>query len=593
MHAYDLILTLTGALTAALLLGMLTQRLRVSPILGYLLAGIAVGPRTPGFVANADLAGQLAEVGIVLLMFGVGLHFRLADLLQVKRIAVPGAVVQSVIATALGTLVALAFGWSLSAGLVLGMSVAVASTVVLIRMLTDHDALDKPHGHVAVGWLIVEDIFTVVILLLVPVLASLRGAQASVVQALSIVGIGLGKLAALIALVLVVGARVVPWFLTRVARSRSRELFTLAVLAIALAVATGSAVVFGASMALGAFLAGMVVGQSTLSHQAAADALPMRDAFAVLFFVTVGMQFDVRSLLVQPGLVLSALGIILVGKPLAALAVVALLGYSVRTAFTVAIGLAQIGEFSFILADAAGRVDLFPAAGRSVLVASAIVSIGLNPLLFRLIDPIEKALRARPALWRWFDRRAAARGQQISERQRAEAPRESREYCNFRECSIRAIVLGYGPVGQTVIGIMDRFDVCSVVVDLNIDTITELSDAGRRAVYGDGRRSEVLDAAGIQAAHYLIVTTPDPETRAAVVAVARGLNPNLRILVRAHYMSERATLETHHATAVCYEESEVAVGLAEMLLREIGVADPQIEAESRRIRAEHGSSVAT
>ncbi|UQA60295.1 cation:proton antiporter [Polyangium aurulentum] len=577
MHAYDLILTLTGALTAALLLGMVTQRLRMSPILGYLLAGIVVGPRTPGFVANADLAGQLAEVGIVLLMFGVGLHFRLADLLQVKRIAVPGAVVQSVIATALGTGVALAFGWSLSAGLVLGMSLAVASTVVLIRMLTDHNALETPHGHVAVGWLIVEDIFTVVILLLVPVLGSLRGADMSAFEAVSFVGIGLAKLAALIALVLVIGARVVPWFLTRVARSRSRELFTLAVLAIALAVATGSAVVFGASMALGAFLAGMVVGQSTLSHQAGADALPMRDAFAVLFFVTVGMQFDVGSLLAQPGLVLSSLGIILVGKPLAALAVVALLGYSVRTAFTVAIGLAQIGEFSFILADAAGKLDLFPAAGRSVLVASAIVSIALNPLLFRLIDPIEEAIRARPALWRWFDRRAAIRGQEISERQRAKPA---------RECNIRAIVLGYGPVGQTVVGLMDRFDVCSVIVDLNIDTITELSDAGRQAVYGDGRRSEVLVAAGLESAHYLIVTTPDPETRAAVVAVARGLNPNLRILVRAHYMSERKTLETHHATAVCYEESEVAVGLAEMLLHEIGVANPQIEAESRRIRAE-------
>jgi CPA2 family monovalent cation:H+ antiporter-2 len=577
MHTYDLILTLTGALAAALLLGMVTQRLGVSPILGYLLAGIAVGPRTPGFVANAELATQLAEVGIVLLMFGVGLHFQLEDLLQVRRIAVPGAVAQSLVATGLGTLVALAFGWTLSAGLVLGMSVAVASTVVLIRMLTDHDALDTPHGHAAVGWLIVEDIFTVLILLLVPVLASLRGAQTSGAEAFAVIGLGLLKLAALIALVLVIGARVVPWFLTLVARSRSRELFTLAVLAIALVVATGSAVVFGASMALGAFLAGMVVGQSKVSHQAAADALPMRDAFAVLFFVTVGMQFDLRSLLAQPGLVVSALGIILVGKPLAALAVVALLGYSVRTALTVAIGLAQIGEFSFILADMAGRLDLFPAAGRSVLVASAIVSIGLNPLLFRLIGPIEEGLRARPALWRRLNRRAENRGLDLRERSGDAAPREGR---------IRAIVIGYGPVGKTVVGLMDRFDVCSVVVDLNIDTITELVEAGRSAVYGDGRRGEILGAAGIDKAQYLIATTPDPETRAAIVAVARALNPELRILVRAHYISEREKLETHHATAACYEEAEVAVRLAEMLLREIGVTAPQIEEESRRIRVD-------
>ncbi|MDI1442791.1 cation:proton antiporter [Polyangium sp. 6x1] len=579
MHAYDLILTLTGGLLAALLLGMVTRRLGASPILGYLLAGIVVGPQTPGFVANLELAGQLAEVGIVLLMFGVGLHFQLGDLLKVRRIAVPGAVVQSLFATVLGTAVALAFGWSASAGLVLGMSVAVASTVVLIRMLTDHDALETPHGHVAVGWLIVEDIFTVVILLMVPVLASLRGAHASAAQAVGIIGIGLVKLTALIAIVLVVGARVVPWFLTRVARSRSPELFTLAVLAVALAVATGSAVIFGASMALGAFLAGMVVGQSKVSHQAAADALPMRDAFAVLFFVTVGMQFDPRALIARPGLVLSVLAIILLAKPLAALVVVVVLGYSVRTALTVAIGLAQIGEFSFILADTAHKVDLFPAEGRSVLVASAIASIGLNPLLFRLMDPLEEWLRGRPTLWRGLNRRAEARGEALRE----QAPKEP-----TRECDVRAIVVGYGPVGRTAVDILDRFNVCSVIVELSIDTVTELTNIGRNAVYGDARRAEVLHAAGIETADYLVVTTPNPETRAAVVDAARNLQPDLPIFVRAHYMSERKTLETHRATAVCYEEAEAAVRLAEMLLTEIGVEAAQIEAESLRIRASLG-----
>ncbi|MDI1428486.1 cation:proton antiporter [Polyangium sorediatum] len=579
MHAYDLILTLTGGLVAALLLGMMTRRLGASPILGYLLAGVVVGPWTPGFVANLELAGQLAEVGIVLLMFGVGLHFQLGDLLKVRRIAVPGAVVQSLFATVIGAVVAVAFGWSTSAGLVLGMSVAVASTVVLIRMLTDHDALETPHGHVAVGWLIVEDIFTVVILLMVPVLASLRGTDASPVQAVGIVGIGLLKLTALIALVLVIGARAVPWFLTRVAQARSSELFTLAVLAVALAVATGSAVIFGASMALGAFLAGMVVGQSKVSHQAAADALPMRDAFAVLFFVTVGMQFDPRSLIAQPGLVLSVLGIILLVKPLAALVVVVVLGYSVRTALTVAIGLAQIGEFSFILADAANKVDLFPAEGRSVLVACAIVSIGLNPLLFRLMDPLEEWLRRRPTLWRGLNRRAEARGEALRE----QAPKEP-----TRACDIRAIVVGYGPVGRTAVDILDRFNVCSVIVELSIDTVTELTNNGRIAVYGDARRAEVLHAAGIGTADYLVVTTPNPETRAAVVNVVRSLQPDLPIFVRAHYISERQALETHRATAVCYEEAEVAVRLAEMLLTEIGVEAAQIEAESLRIREELG-----
>ncbi|HVK63319.1 MAG TPA: cation:proton antiporter [Polyangium sp.] len=579
MHAYDLILTLTGGLVAALLLGMVTRRLGASPILGYLLAGVVVGPRTPGFVANLDLAGQLAEVGIVLLMFGVGLHFQLGDLLKVRRIAVPGAIVQSLFATALGAVVAVAFGWSTSAGLMLGMSVAVASTVVLIRMLTDHDALETPPGHVAVGWLIVEDIFTVVILLMVPVLASLRGTDASPAQAVGIIGIGLIKLSALIAIVLVIGARAVPWFLTRVAQSRSRELFTLAVLAVALAVATGSAVIFGASMALGAFLAGMVVGQSKVSHQAAADALPMRDAFAVLFFVTVGMQFDPRSLIAQPGLVLAVLGIILFVKPLAALIVVVVLGYSVRTALTVAFGLAQIGEFSFILADAANKVDLFPAEGRSVLVACAIASIGLNPLLFRLMDPLEEWLRRRPTLWHGLNRRAEARGEALRE----QAPKEP-----TRACDVRAIVVGYGPVGRTAVDILDRFNVCSVIVELSIDTVTELTNTGRIAVYGDARRAEVLHAAGIGTADYLVVTTPNPETRAAVVNVVRSLQPDLPIFVRAHYISERQALETHRATAVCYEEAEVAVRLAEMLLTEIGVETEQIEAESLRIREELG-----
>lgn len=576
MHAADLIITLTSALAVALVLGILTQRLKASPILGYLLAGIVVGPQTPGFVANIAFAEQLAEVGIVLLMFGVGLHFQLGDLLQVRRIAIPGAIVQSVLATLLGTMVALGFGWSVGAGLVLGICVAVASTVVLIRMLTDHDALDTPHGHVAVGWLIVEDIFTVLILLLVPVIASLRQAHTSGLAAVGLVAIGVLKLVLLIALILVIGSRIVPWFLVKVARTRSREHFTLAVLAIALVVATGSAVYFGASIAVGAFLAGMVVGQSRVSHQAAADALPLRDAFAVLFFVSVGMQFNIRTLLESPLLVLSVLGIILVGKPLAALAVVAFLGYSVRTALTVAIGLAQIGEFSFIPADMAGRLQIFPPTGRSVLVAGAIVSIGLNPLLFRLIEPLENAVRARPKLSAWLDQRTEKRSRHMPKK-RVEPE---------RKCGARAIVVGYGPVGQTIVHLLDRFEVWTTVIELNIDTISELRERGRTAIYGDGRREEVLHAAGIEAADYVLVTIPDPATRAAVVETVRSLSATVQILVRAHYLAERDTFQVHEKTVACYEEQEVAVRLAEMILGEMGLSRPQIEWEARRIWGE-------
>src|SRR5688572_18293340 len=320
MHNIDLILTLTLGVSSALNLGYITQRLGLSPILGYLLAGIAAGPYTPGPVADARLASQLAEVGVILLMFGVGLHFHLKDLLAVKAIAIPGAVGQSVVATALGALIAWGAGWTLGSGIVLGIAISVASTVVLMRVLVDNKALDTPQGHVAVGWLIVEDILTVLVLVLLPVVASSAGKGGGAAAIAGSLGLALLKIGVLVFLVLVLGSRVIPWILTLVARTRSRELFTLAVLALALVVATTSAVVFGASMALGAFLAGMVVGQSKVSEQAAADALPMRDAFAVLFFVSVGMLFDPRFLLQQPVLVLAVLGVILIAKPLVALA---------------------------------------------------------------------------------------------------------------------------------------------------------------------------------------------------------------------------------------------------------------------------------
>src|SRR5688572_7015277 len=384
LSSTGLIETIAVGLSAALLFGFVARLLGLSPIVGYMLAGVAVGPHTPGFVADQELASQLSEIGIALLMFGVGLHFSLADLLAVRRIAVPGAVVQSVLATAAGVAVAAAVGWTFAAGLVFGLALSVASTVVLVRGLTDHRLLASPQGHAAIGWLVVEDLFTVLILVALPALAATG--ERSLPAILGATGLKMLGLSA----VYVAGIFVVPRFLLLVARLRSRELFTLAVLAIALGVAWGSAELFSVSMALGAFLGGMVVGQSELSHQAAADALPLRDAFAVLFFVAVGMLFDPSFVLQRPLLVLATLFIVLLVKPVSALLITLAVGYPIRTGVTVAAGLAQIGEFSFIVAGLGKSLDLVPEDAYQAIVAAALVSIALNPLGFATIGLFEE-----------------------------------------------------------------------------------------------------------------------------------------------------------------------------------------------------------
>jgi CPA2 family monovalent cation:H+ antiporter-2 len=579
MHDLGLIPMLAAAFGAALVLGYVTQRLGLSPILGYLLAGVVVGPHTPGFVADPRIAGQLAEVGVILLMFGVGLHFHVKDLLAVKSIAIPGAIGQSLVATLLGAVVAWGAGWSLAAGLVLGLAISVASTVVLMRVLVDNNALATPHGHVAVGWLIVEDIFTVLVLVLLPVAArSMNEGSGDAVAIAKSIAWSFLNLGVLAAIVLVAGGRVIPWILTRIARTRSRELFTLAVLGIALAIAVGSAGLFHASLALGAFLAGMVVGQSKVSDQAAADALPMRDAFAVLFFVSVGMLFDPSFLLAEPVLVASVLAIILVAKPLAALAIVIVLGYSVRTALTVAIALGQIGEFSFILAQAARGLDLFPAEGSSLLVACALISIALNPLLFRWVGRLEATLKARPALWNLLNRRVEARGREANE--------EAGERLKIDDAAARAVVVGYGPVGQTAVRILQGFRIRTVVIDLNIDTVSRLTETGGLAIYGDAAKEDILKAAGADRAKYLVVTMPDPDDHVPVIQTARRINPDLQVISRSRYLNERETLERLGVTAVVYEEVEAAAGLTELLLRAEGTAEASIEAEIRKVRAE-------
>jgi CPA2 family monovalent cation:H+ antiporter-2 len=574
MHGdFPILINLAVCLTAALVFGYFTDRMKLSPIVGYLLAGVLMAPNTPGFAADAKTAAQFAEIGVVLLMFGVGLHFNLSDLLAVRRVALPGAVGQVLAATLLGMAAVVAAGWGWTAGIVIGMAISVASTVVLIRVLSDNNVLETDQGHIAVGWLIVEDLFTVFVLVMLPAVASAlkanRDATSTIILSLAVAVL---QIVLLGIVVLWGGQKLIPRLLEKVARTRTRELFTLAILAIALSIAVGSSMFFGVSMALGAFLAGMIVGQSEVSHQAAADALPMRDAFAVLFFVSVGMLFDPTVIQEKPGLFLLLLAVILIAKPLTAIAIVWGLGYSFRTAMTVAVGLAQIGEFSFILADVAAHNDLLTPRAQSLLVACAIVTISLNPLLFRGIAPLETWLRRRPRIWRILANRSEARARRLPTTTIEESDKP------------RAIIVGYGPVGKTAATILKDFDIQPVVIDLNVDTVGNLLAAGQPAVYGDAGQRQILTAAGVETAKYLLLTVPDVQTRTVVTIVARELNPDVKIFVRARYMEERAWLEEIGATEVCFEEAEVAIGLASLLLREVGADDARVRVELRRIR---------
>ncbi len=583
MQEFPLIATIAAGFTAAWLLGLLTQWLRLSPIVGYLLAGVAIGPHTPGFQGDIHIAHQLAEVGVILLMFGVGLHFHLHDLLAVKAIAIPGALGQSLVATGACVAVFAAFGMPAKTGAVIGMAVAVASTVVLMRVLMDADALGSPAGHVAVGWLLVEDVLTVVVLVMIPVLGAAPAGHdgapaaegAAPVNPLVAVAVALLKLAALVAVVVVVGARVVPWALTQVARLRSRELFTLTVMVFSVALAAGAYALFGASMALGAFLAGMMVAQSPVSHQAAADALPLRDAFAVLFFVSVGMLFDPTYLWREPLLMAAVMGVILVVKPLIALVIVIGLGHSVRTALVVALGLAQIGEFSFILSEAAHKAGLMPEGGNNLLVAGAILSITLNPILFRSIGRIERWLKRQPRLWAVLNARAERRVREANAAVAEAVTTGGRRL---------AVVVGFGPVGRTVDRLLRDAGLDTAVIDLNMDTVDDLRRQGETAVFGDASQAAILESAGVERASHLVVTLPHGADRAAIVATARNLNAKLRIFVRAHYLRERGELEHVGATAAIFEEAEAAVALARLVLTDAGAGRESIERALRGIR---------
>jgi CPA2 family monovalent cation:H+ antiporter-2 len=572
MHELPLVSTIAASFAVAWVLGIITHKLRLSPIVGYMLAGIVVGPYTPGFVGDANLASQLAEIGVILLMFGVGLHFHLKDLLNVRRVAIPGAIGQSVIATLLGVVVALMFGWSLKAGIVLGFAMAVASTVVLMRVLADNDAMDTTAGHVVVGWLIVEDLLTVIVLVLIPSLDTRHGG--------SNVGMTLLwamlKLGALVAILLLAGSKVIPRIMVAVAKLRSRELFTLTVLVMAIAIATGAAYFFGASMALGAFLAGMVVGQSPVSQQAAADALPLRDAFAVLFFTSVGMLFDPRFLWHEPGLIIACLAVVMIGKPIAALGIVAVLGYPLRTGITVALGLAQIGEFSFILAELGHQHELLPDAGHNVLVACAIVSITLSPLLFRMEGWLESTLRGFPRLYNLLTYRSRRMESRINEHANTELKKSEEPL---------AVVLGYGPVGQSVDQIIRESGLRTLVVDMNMDTVERLKQQNRLAIYGDAYNIEVLAEAMTVASH-IIITLPHAANRNQLIAAAKLINPAIRIFVRTRYVAEKEELIRSGVDGACFEEAEVASALAKLVLRDRGASAEHAEREGAKIRSE-------
>jgi len=571
LHEYTLILTLTGGLAAALVLGYITHRLGLSPIVGYLLAGILVGPHTPGFVADMALAEELAEIGVILLMFGVGLQFHIGELLAVRGVAIPGAVAQSAVATALGALLAHASGWSWSAGVIFGLALSVASTVVLVRILSDNNDLHTQAGHIAVGWLVVEDLFTVAALVVLP---ALLGTQTSDTPLWVDLTLTIMKVTVLVAFTAFVGTRVIPRALDHVAATRSRELFTLTVLVTALGIAVAASLIFNVSMALGAFLAGMVVGRSDYSFRAASEALPMRDAFAVLFFVSVGMLFDPGSLMASPALTIGALGVVLVGKPLVAFVLVWAMKYPFRAAVTVGVALAQIGEFSFMLATVARDLGVLTIDATNALVATSITSIVLNPIVYRTIRPIEHSLKARPRLWAMLNRESVP-----SDLKGAAPPRTS-------DASHRAVVIGYGPTGRTVVRLLRDNDIVPTVIELNMDAVRALKVQGVDAIYGDATRRETLEAAGVPRSGTLILSSAGMTDSDEVIRMARGLNPDIRVLARAPYLRDLPVLKAAGADSVYSAEGEVALALIEDILDRLGATSEQIDRERARAHSE-------
>ncbi|TRC82033.1 sodium:proton antiporter [Mesorhizobium sp. WSM4307] len=580
-HDTPLIATIVAGLGLAFVFGALANRFRIPPLVGYLVAGVLVGPNTPGFVADAGLANELAEIGVILLMFGVGLHFSLKDLLSVRAIAVPGAIVQIGFATALGAGLSWMLGWSMGAGLVFGLALSVASTVVLLRALQERRLIETERGRIAVGWLIVEDLAMVLALVLLPALAGVLGGQeqadvhSSGMLSLpagygiwGVVGITLAKVAAFVVVMLVVGRRVIPWILHYVAHTGSRELFRLSVLAIALGVAFGAAKLFGVSLALGAFFAGMIMSESELSHRAAEESLPLRDAFSVLFFVSVGMLFDPFSLLSNGLPILATLAIIVIGKSLAAFAIVVVFGYPLATALMISASLAQIGEFSFILAELGVGLKLLPEQGRDLILAGAILSIVLNPLMFLVIDWMKPWLEARAARTAPpADAKpvgpATEPGQVasvVATAQQEDGPPPKTALTGH------AILIGYGRVGGLVGAALKEAELPFLVIEDADKTLAKLKADGVESVAGNAANAEVFAAANPEGASRLILAIPNAFEAGQIVLRARAANPGVNVVARAHSDAEVEHLKGLGADTVIMGEREIARGIVEEVL---------------------------
>jgi CPA2 family monovalent cation:H+ antiporter-2 len=559
-HSVTLISTIAAGLGLALIMGFIAARLKLPVLVGYLVAGIIIGPATPGFVADVELSSQLAEIGVMLLMFGVGLHFSLADLLAVRQIALPGAVVQITVATVLGMAVSAAWGWSLAAGIVFGLALSVASTVVLLKALESRGVLDSVNGRIAIGWLLVEDLVMVLVLVLLPAMALWLGGTENAAaeppgnRSLSItLALTIGQVSVFVALMLVVGRRLFPWLLWQIARTGSRELFTLCIVAAAVGIAYGSAALFGVSFALGAFFAGMVMRESPLSYRAAEESLPLRDAFSVLFFVSVGMLFEPEVLIREPLHVLIVLAIIIFGKSLAAFVIVLLFRYPLNTAFTVSASLAQIGEFSFILANFGVSLGILPAEGQSLILAGAIISIAVNPLLFKAIEPAQAWIRSRSKLAQALER---------PDDPLAALPMTT----DLKRLTGHVVVVGYGRVGRRIGEALIANGISIVVAEENREIVERLRSSGIAAVSGDASDSAVLLQAHVHRASILVIATPDTLNVRKMIEIARTVNPRIETVVRTHSEEEAVLLEKEQAGKVFLGEHELATGMIQHVL---------------------------
>lgn len=555
-HNISLITTIAAGLGLALIFGFIAEKIRLPALVGYLLAGIMLSPATPGFVADVEIASQLSEIGVMLLMFGVGLHFSIDDLLSVRRIALPGAIFQMTLATLLGMAVAHWWGWSWGEGLIFGLSLSCASTVVLLKAVEAHGILETMNGKIAVGWLVVEDLVTVLVLVLMPPLAGILGGeqQSNDLSLWQTIGFTLLQVTAFIAIMLVAGRRIMPWLLWHIAKTGSRELFTLSVIVAAIGIAYGATALFNVSFALGAFFAGMVMRESEFSHRAAEESLPFRDAFAVLFFVAVGMLFDPSVLVEEPLHVLAVVAIIIVGKSLAAMALVLAFRYPFNSAMTIAASLAQIGEFSFILAGLGLTLGILPPEGMSLVLAGALISIALNPFVFASIAPVSKWLLARSATARRLNSRVDPY---------AELPMSTeRKYLEGQ-----VVLVGFGRVGRRIAEALKERGIPYVVAEQNREIVESLRKKDIPAVSGDASDPVVLVQAHIAQAAMLVVATPDSINVRQMVDTARTLNPEIEIVLRTHNEDESVLLRKENLGTVFYGEEELARGMTNHVMQ--------------------------